>query len=73
MDMHIKDVTEPIPSGTSTIPGRGKLNLRGVFEAAVSMGYQGFCSLEYERPGDPALGIAESIGYMKGLMKGLSR
>ena len=72
MDMHIKDVTEPIATGTSTIPGRGKLNLSAVFETATSMGYQGFCSLEYERPGDPALGIAESIGYMKGLMKGLS-
>lgn len=72
MDMHIKDVTEPIATGTSTIPGRGKINLSALIETAASMDYQGFCSLEYERPGDPALGIAESIGYMKGLMKGLS-
>lgn len=70
-DMHIKDVTEPVANGISTIPGRGKINLGSIFKAAVRIGYKGNCSLEYERPGDPANGISESIGYIKGLIKGL--
>jgi sugar phosphate isomerase/epimerase len=71
MDMHIKDVTEPVAGGISTIPGRGQINLSDLFSTAVKKGYKGFCSLEYERPGDPAIGIAESIGYLRGMMTGL--
>lgn len=70
-DMHIKDVTEPVPTGISTIPGRGKIDLASIFKTAVSIGFTGYCSLEYERTGDPANGIAESIGYLKGLVSGL--
>lgn len=73
MDMHFKDVTEPIPGGVSTIPGRGKIDLGKLIRTAVKVGYSGNCSLEYERPGDPAQGISESIGYLKGLIKGLSQ
>jgi inosose dehydratase len=72
MDMHVKDVTEPVAGGISTIPGRGKIDLAGVLTVAAKIGYKGFCSLEYERPGDPAIGISESIGYLRGLIKGLS-
>ncbi|MFZ9982710.1 MAG: sugar phosphate isomerase/epimerase family protein [Cyclobacteriaceae bacterium] len=72
MDMHIKDVTEPVAGGISTIPGRGQINISELINTASRIGYKGFCSLEYERPGDPAIGIAESIGYIKGLIKGLS-
>lgn len=72
IDMHVKDVTEPVAGGISTIPGRGKINLADVFTTAGKIGYKGYCSLEYERPGDPAAGISESIGYLRGLVKGLS-
>jgi len=71
MDMHIKDVTEPVAGGVSTIPGRGRINIAELFSTAAKIGYAGFCSLEYERSGDPAIGIAESIGYLRGLKKGL--
>ena len=71
IDMHIKDVTVQKPDGESTIPGRGVLPLREVFQMVRKSGYRGICSLEYERPGDPAAGIAESIGYLRGLVKGL--
>lgn len=70
-DMHIKDVTVQKPDGESTIPGRGVLPLKEVFQAIRSVGYKGICSLEYERPGDPAAGIAESIGYLRGLLTGI--
>ena len=72
IDMHIKDVTVQQPDGASVIPGRGVLPLRDVFHVAQSIGFGGFCSLEYEVPGDPAVGIAESIGYLRGLLKGLA-
>lgn len=71
IDMHIKDVTLQKPDGQSTIPGRGILPLREVLATAKSVKYSGFMSLEYERPGDPAMGIAESIGYLRGLMRGI--
>lgn len=73
IDMHIKDVTVQKPDGESTTPGRGVLPLREVLEAIKSTRFGGICSLEYERPGDPAMGIAESIGYLRGLLKGIER
>ena len=73
IDMHIKDVTEPVAKGKSTTPGRGQLDLQSVFQTAHEIGFSGFCSLEYERPGHPGMGIAESIGYMRGLIKTIQR
>jgi sugar phosphate isomerase/epimerase len=70
-DMHIKDVDEAVDNGKPVVMGRGKLNLVNLVKALDKSGYSGTCSLEYEVKQDPidfAYGIAESVGYFRGLM-----
>lgn len=70
-DMHIKDVAEAVPDGQGVTMGRGKLNLPSLIKALDKSGYSGICSLEYEVKQDPVdfvYGIAESLGYVRGLM-----
>ena len=71
VDMHIKDVTEQKPDGISTGIGRGIINFPELIRTMQKINYQGFCSLEYERPGDPAMGIAESLGYFRGVQRAI--
>ena len=72
VDMHIKDVTEQTPDGISTGIGRGIIDFTELIRTMKKIDYQGFCSLEYERPGDPAMGIAESLGYFRGVQRALN-
>ena len=37
-------------------------------KALNKSGYSGMCSLEFEQQGDPALGMAESVGHFRGVM-----
>ena len=67
-DLHIKDVNEPVQSGETTIMGRGKIDLITFAKALKSSGYSGMCSLEYEQQKDPAMGLAESVGYFNGIL-----
>ena len=69
-DMHIKDVTENTKAGTAIELGRGKINFAALVKMLRQVEYTGHCSLEYEKDmEDPFLGIAESIGYFKAVMK----
>jgi inosose dehydratase len=72
VDMHLKDVTAQIPDGISTGIGRGIIDFTELINTMKKINYQGFCSLEYERPGDPAMGIAESLGYFRGMQRALN-
>jgi sugar phosphate isomerase/epimerase len=67
-DMHIKDVDAPIEKGNSLINGRGKIDFVSLVKALDKSGYSGMCSLEYEQKGDPAMGVAESAGYFRGVL-----
>ncbi len=67
-DLHIKDVNEPIQSGKTEIMGRGKIDLVGFVKALRKSGYSGICSLEYEQDKDPAMGVAECVGYFNGVL-----
>ena len=67
-DVHIKDVDRPDKEGTSVEIGRGIINIPGVVAALRSIKYSGKCSLEFEKDmKDPLAGIAESLGYWKGV------
>ena len=49
--------------------GRGILDSPGFVKMLRKVGYDGVCSLEHERNmDDPFLGIAESIGYFRGVI-----
>ncbi|HOV70676.1 MAG TPA: sugar phosphate isomerase/epimerase [Dysgonamonadaceae bacterium] len=68
-DIHIKDVTAPTKQGYSVEIGRGIINFPAFVRALREVGYTGKCSLEHERNMDnPFIGIAESIGYFRGVI-----
>ncbi|MCL1822033.1 MAG: sugar phosphate isomerase/epimerase [Prolixibacteraceae bacterium] len=68
-DIHIKDVTGDTKLGYSVEIGRGILDIPGFVKMLRKVGYTGVCSLEHERNmKDPFSGIAESIGYFRGVI-----
>ena len=68
-DVHIKDVDKAVKEAKSVEIGRGIIDIPGIVAALRKTGYNGCCSLEYEKDmNDPLAGIAESIGYWKGVM-----
>lgn len=68
-DMHIKDVSKATKEGTTIEMGRGIIDIPKVVETLRKIRYTGSCSLEFEKDmTDPVPGIAESIGYFRGVM-----
>lgn len=68
-DVHIKDVTEATKSGHATPCGRGVIDLPALIRTLVEIGYSGYASFEYEEsPDDPMPGLAESVGYVRGVL-----
>ena len=68
-DMHIKDVTAPTKLGYSLEVGRGVIDFPALVKMLRKVGYTGVCSLEHEKDMDnPFIGIAESIGYFRGVI-----
>ena len=68
-DVHIKDVTGTTKDGYSVEIGRGIIDFPAFVKMLRKVGYTGVCSLEHERNMDnPFLGIAESIGYFRGVI-----
>ena len=72
-DLHIKDVTLAAKDGKAIEVGRGVIDFPALVKALKKAGYQGVCSLEFEKDmSDPLAGIAESAGYFRGVVKSLS-
>ncbi len=73
-DVHLKD--SAANPGEKDIPveiGRGKMNLSNILTALIETGYRENVWFEYEKdPNDPIPGLAESVGYVRGLLRGLS-
>ena len=68
-DLHIKDVSKAEKDGKAIEIGRGVIDFPALVKALNKIGYKGVCSIEYEKDmTDPMAGIAESIGYFKGVM-----
>lgn len=68
-DIHIKDVTGKINLGYSLEIGRGVIDIPAFVKMLRKVGYSGVCSLEHEKDmADPFMGIAESIGYFRGVI-----
>jgi len=69
-DIHIKDVTGTTKLGYSLEVGRGVINFPAFVKMLRKVGYTGVCSLEHEKDmTDPFMGIAESIGYFRGVVE----
>ncbi|MBR1920805.1 MAG: DUF1080 domain-containing protein [Kiritimatiellae bacterium] len=71
-DAHIKNFEVGKPNGASVPLPRGKIDLVSVFQAFADIGYEGVCSLEYEKDfEDNLLAVVESIGYERGIVAAL--
>ncbi|MDO9543834.1 MAG: sugar phosphate isomerase/epimerase, partial [Synergistaceae bacterium] len=68
-DIHVKDVDKAAKEGNTVEMGRGIIDIPKVVATLRKIKYSGTCSLEFEKDmKDPLVGIAESIGYFKGVM-----
>jgi sugar phosphate isomerase/epimerase len=69
-DIHIKDVTGATKQGYSLEIGRGIINFPAFVRMLREVEYTGVCSLEHEKDmTNPFMGIAESIGYFRGVIR----
>ncbi|MGN6343222.1 MAG: sugar phosphate isomerase/epimerase family protein [Ginsengibacter sp.] len=72
-DMHIKDVTKAEQDGKAIEAGRGIINFPALVKALRKIKYSGHCGIEFEKDmKDPLPGIAESVGYFKGVKDGVA-
>jgi sugar phosphate isomerase/epimerase len=71
-DLHMKDISALGNRNTPIESGRGILNSKSILAALLKIKYQGLVGFEYEKDSkDPVPGLAESVGYTKGLLAGL--
>jgi hypothetical protein len=71
-DIHIKDINTSAREGKGIEFGRGVIHFDEVIESLRKVKYTGVCSIEFEKDmDDPLPGIAESVGYFKGVMNTL--
>ena len=69
-DVHLKDINSSEPDGKTLEMGRGVMDIPSVIKALRSINYKGVMAVEYEKDGDdPLPGLAESVGFARGVMK----
>ena len=69
-DLHIKDVSKAEKDGKAIELGRGVIDFPALVMALRKINYQGKCSIEFEKDMKDSLpGIAESVGFFRGVMK----
>lgn len=69
-DMHMKDEDKSEADGKPVEVGRGVIDIPKVIKALKKINYQGCVAFEYEKDGDdPVAGLAESVGYVRGIIK----
>ncbi len=70
-DIHLKDVTGTTKADKSVELGRGRIDFPLFVKLLRKYSYSGSVSLEYEKDmSNPFMGIAESIGYFRGVCYG---
>ena len=69
-DMHMKDVSKASEEDTPVEIGRGIIDIPKVIKTLKKINYKGNIAFEFERDeNDPLPGLAESVGYVRGVMK----
>lgn len=73
-DIHIKDSAAEVGAKDTPVEmGRGRIDLHAILSTLIEIGYSRHVWFEYEKdPDDPVPGLAESIGYIRGLLKAIS-
>jgi inosose dehydratase len=69
-DMHMKDIYKEFEKDPGIEIGRGIIDIPKVIKTLNKIKYQGNVAFEYEKDEkDPLPGLAESVGYVRGVMK----
>jgi len=69
LDMHLKDLANPLAKESQVPVGHGKLPIPQVFLQLIKMRYNGCANLEYEIDEDnPLPGMQQSLSYMRALV-----
>jgi inosose dehydratase len=72
LDVHLKDIDSAEKTGTTVEMGRGVLDIPSILRALLKIGYREVASFEFEKDeADPLPGLAESVGYARGVLAGL--
>ena len=72
-DIHIKDEDKAEASGQTCEIGHGVIDIPGFLKMLLEKNYNKVVSFEYEKDGkDPLDGLAESVGYVRGVLKVLA-
>ena len=71
-DVHLKDVNKATAKGSTVEIGRGVIDIPKFIKTLSEINYKGVASFEFEKDGKaPMIGLAESVGYAKGVMAAL--
>ncbi len=69
-DIHIKDVDKADETGKTCEIGRGVIDIPAFLKVLLKKKYAKIVSFEYEKDGkNPLPGLAESVGYVRGVLK----
>jgi sugar phosphate isomerase/epimerase len=72
LDMHVKDLADPMDKDSQVPVGEGKLPIPQIFLQLIKMKYSGCVNLEYEVQADnPLPGMQKSFSYMRGVLAGI--
>jgi sugar phosphate isomerase/epimerase len=72
LDMHAKDLGDPMVKESQTPVGEGRLPIARIFLQLVRMKYAGCVNLEYEiDESNPMPGMQKSFAYMRGVLAGI--
>jgi len=72
-EVHLKDIDFANASGKSVEIGRGMMDIPSFLKFLSKKRFAGMVSIEYEKDSDdPLAGLAESVGYINGVLDSLS-
>jgi len=72
-DVHFKDESAATAKSDTVEVGRGVIDIPQVLRTLIKINYAGIVSFEYEKDeNDPLPGLAESVGYVRGVLKVLT-
>jgi inosose dehydratase len=74
LDVHMKDISEATAGGRAVEIGRGVIDIPKLLKTLLEIGYRGVVAFEYEKDAeDPLPGLAESVGYVRGVLATIAR
>jgi len=73
-DLHLKDLSNIELKSRPVEVGRGVLDIHAILQALLDLKFARLVGLEYEKDmNDPVPGVAESIGYIRGVLSGMKQ